>query len=64
MLLKFCNGPFNSFKRGSLQRFKTFINAKAEQQNDSHIQFTEVRGQIRPKTKAERDANRIAVVEA
>jgi nitrite reductase (NADH) large subunit len=46
------------------KRFKTFINAKAEQQNDPHIQFTEVRGQIRPKTKAERDANRIVVVEA
>ncbi len=46
------------------KRFKTFINAKAEQQNDPHVQFTEVRGQIRPKTEAERNASRIPVVEA
>ena len=41
-----------------------FINAKAELQNDPHVQFTEVRGQIRPKTEAERDITRIPVVEA
>jgi nitrite reductase (NADH) large subunit len=46
------------------KRFKTFINAKVEQQNDPHIQFAEVRGQIRPKTEAERDVTRIPVVEA
>ena len=46
------------------KRFKTFINAKAELQNDPHVQFTEVRGQIRPKTEAERDITRIPVVEA
>lgn len=46
------------------KRFKTFINAKAAEQNDPHIQFAPVRGQIRPKTEAERDLNRIPVVEA
>ncbi|MEQ1348033.1 MULTISPECIES: nitrite reductase large subunit NirB [Acinetobacter] len=46
------------------KRFKTFINAKAAEQNDPNIQFTPVRGQIRPKTEAERDLNRIPVVEA
>lgn len=46
------------------KRFKTFINAKAAEQNDPHIQFAPVRGQIRPKTDAERDLNRIPVVEA
>ena len=46
------------------KRFVTFINAKAEQQQDPHIQFAEVRGQIRPKTEAERDRSRIPVVEA
>jgi nitrite reductase (NADH) large subunit len=46
------------------KRFVTFINAKVEQQNDPHIQFAEVRGQIRPKTEAERDVTRIPVVEA
>ncbi|WP_217431192.1 MULTISPECIES: nitrite reductase large subunit NirB [Acinetobacter] len=46
------------------KRFVTFINAKAEQQQDPHVQFAEVRGQIRPKTEAERDASRIPVVEA
>ena len=46
------------------KRFVTFINAKAEQQQDPHIQFAEVRGQIRPKTAAERDRSRIPVVEA
>ena len=37
------------------KRFKTFINAKAAEQNDPNIQFAPVRGQIRPKTEAERD---------
>ena len=46
------------------KRFKTFINAKAAEQNDPNIQFAPVRGQIRPKTEAERDLNRIPVVEA
>ena len=46
------------------KRFITFINAKAEQQNDPHIQFASERGQIRPKTTAERDVSRIAMVEA
>ena len=46
------------------KRFVTFINAKAEQQKDPHIQFAAVRGQIRPKTDAERDVTRIPVVEA
>lgn len=46
------------------KRFKTFINAKAAEQNDPNIQFASVRGQIRPKTEAERDLNRIPVVEA
>ncbi|WP_286410909.1 nitrite reductase large subunit NirB [Acinetobacter pseudolwoffii] len=46
------------------KRFKTFINAKTAEQNDPHIQFAPVRGQIRPKTDAERDLNRIPVVEA
>lgn len=46
------------------KRFKTFINAKAAEQNDPYIQFAPVRGQIRPKTEAERDLNRIPVVEA
>ena len=46
------------------KRFKTFVNAKAEAQHDPHVQFAEVRGQIRPKTMAERDATRIPVVEA
>ncbi|WP_218950248.1 nitrite reductase large subunit NirB [Acinetobacter sp. YH16044] len=46
------------------KRFVTFVNAKAEQQNDPHIQFASVRGQIRPKTEAERDSSRIPVVEA
>ena len=46
------------------KRFKTFINAKVAEQNDPHIQFAPVRGQIRPKTEAERDLNRIPVVEA
>ncbi|WP_218954436.1 nitrite reductase large subunit NirB [Acinetobacter sp. YH01008] len=46
------------------KRFKTFINAKAAEQNDPHIQFAPVRGQIRSKTDAERDLNRIPVVEA
>ncbi len=32
--------------------------------NDPNIQFAPVRGQIRPKTEAERDLNRIPVVEA
>lgn len=46
------------------KRFVTFVNAKAEQQNDPHIQFASVRGQIRPKNELERDASRIPVVEA
>jgi nitrite reductase (NADH) large subunit len=46
------------------KRFVTFINAKSQQQQDPHIQFAEVRGQIRPKTQAERDLSRIPVVEA
>ena len=46
------------------KRFVTFINAKAEQQQDPHIQFAQVRGQIRPKTDSERDQSRIPVVEA
>ncbi|WP_122902137.1 nitrite reductase large subunit NirB [Acinetobacter sp. B51(2017)] len=46
------------------KRFVTFVNAKAEAQHDPHVQFAEVRGQIRPKTKAERDMSRIPVVEA
>ncbi len=33
------------------KRFVTFVNAKAEQQNDPHIQFASVRGQIRPKNE-------------
>ncbi|ESK41276.1 nitrite reductase [NAD(P)H], large subunit [Acinetobacter nectaris CIP 110549] len=44
------------------QRFKTFINAP--EQSDPNIQFTSVRGQIRPKTQIERDESRILVVEA
>ncbi|MBF7687319.1 nitrite reductase large subunit NirB [Acinetobacter rathckeae] len=44
------------------QRFKTFINAP--EQSDPNIQFTPVRGQIRPKTQNERDESRIPVVEA
>ncbi len=46
------------------KRFITFINAKAAQQHDPHIQFATERGQIRPKTAVERDSTRIAVVEA
>ena len=46
------------------KRFMTFINAKAAQQHDPHIQFATERGQIRPKTAVERDSTRIAVVEA
>ncbi|MEK7739590.1 MAG: nitrite reductase (NAD(P)H), partial [Pseudomonadota bacterium] len=46
------------------KRFVTFINAKAEQQQDPHIQFAKVRGQIRPKTESERDQSRIPAVEA
>ena len=46
------------------KRFVTFINAKVAEQNDPHVQFAEVRGQIRPKTEAERDVTRIPVVEA
>jgi nitrite reductase (NADH) large subunit len=46
------------------KRFKTFINAKAEQQHDPHIQFATERGQIRPKTAAERDESRIPVMQA
>jgi nitrite reductase (NADH) large subunit len=46
------------------KRFVTFINKKAEKQQDPHIQFAEVRGQIRPKTEVERDLTRIPVVEA
>ncbi|MNV70201.1 hypothetical protein D3C71_1631480 [compost metagenome] len=46
------------------KRFKTFINAKAEKQNDPHIQFAAERGQIRPKKTVERDPTRIPVVEA
>lgn len=45
------------------KRFKTFINAQADQQNDPHIQFAEVRGQIRPKTEVERQASRIPMAE-
>ncbi|MHA3116630.1 nitrite reductase large subunit [Acinetobacter sp. ANC 4635] len=44
------------------KRFKTFINA--DEQRDPHIQFTPERGQIRPLNAAERDQNRIAMVEA
>ncbi|WP_139851210.1 nitrite reductase large subunit NirB [Acinetobacter pullicarnis] len=44
------------------KRFKTFINTDAQQ--DPHIQFSQERGQIRPKTTAERDEKRISVVEA
>ncbi|MEB3767816.1 nitrite reductase large subunit NirB [Acinetobacter sp. MD2] len=39
-------------------RFQTFINSK---QADPHIQFSQVRGQIRPLTIEERDTKRIAV---
>ena len=46
------------------KRFITFVNAKAAEQHDPHIQFTTERGQIRPKTAVERDSTRIAVVEA
>ncbi|MBF7685841.1 nitrite reductase large subunit [Acinetobacter sp. B10A] len=44
------------------QRFKTFINAPI--QSDPNIQFTQVRGQIRPKTQLERHASHIPMVEA
>ncbi len=44
------------------KRFKTFINA--DEQRDPHIQFTQERGQIRPLKTAERDQDRIAMVEA
>ena len=46
------------------KRFITFVNAKAAEQHDPHIQFATERGQIRPKTAVERDSTRIAVVEA
>lgn len=46
------------------KRFKSFINAKAAEQHDPHIQFSKVRGQIRPKTEAERNVTRIAMIEA
>lgn len=46
------------------KRFVTFVNTKADQQQDPSIQFTPVRGQVRPKTAAERDAKRITLVEA
>ena len=46
------------------KRFITFVNAKATEQHDPHIQFATERGQIRPKTAVERDSTRIAVVEA
>ena len=46
------------------QRFKTFINAKAEAQADPNIQFAEVRGQIRPKNAEEKQQKRIPVLEA
>lgn len=45
------------------QRFKTFINAAAEQQQDPHIQRITERGQRRPKTASERDLQRIHMVE-
>ena len=46
------------------KRFITFINTKAEKQNDPYIQFATERGQIRPKTAVERNVTRIPVVEA
>lgn len=46
------------------KRFKTFINGKDEQQHNPHVQFAIERGQIRPKTFAERNANLIPLVEA
>ena len=46
------------------KRFQTYINADADQQADPHIQFTQVRDQIRPLNDAERAAERIPMVEA
>ena len=46
------------------KRFTTFINQDATQQNDPFIQFTTEREQIRPLTEAERDPQRISMVEA
>ena len=46
------------------KRFQTYINASADQQADPHIQFTNVRDQIRPLNDAERSEDRIPMVEA
>ena len=46
------------------KRFQTYINASADQQADPHIQFTQVRDQIRPLNDAERSEDRIPMVEA
>ncbi|ANF83428.1 nitrite reductase large subunit (plasmid) [Acinetobacter sp. NCu2D-2] len=46
------------------KRFKTFINAQAEAQQDPNIQFEHVRGQIRPKTPEEKKYKRIPAVQA
>ncbi len=46
------------------KRFTTFINQDAKNQNDPFIQFTNERDQIRPLNEAERDPQRINMVEA
>ena len=46
------------------KRFQTYINVTADQQADPHIQFTQVRQQIRPLNYKERTEQRIAMVEA
>ena len=46
------------------KRFQTYINASGDQQADPHIQFTNVRDQIRPLNDAERSEDRIPMVEA